>query len=187
MRLPIAGTMLVLCACASGGKSAPDQSALMHEHVEYTRIVTPNGIIQIDWERTFDDTKLLVTVDKAWAAIPAVFGELGIEPGVVDAKQHVFGNAGEKFRGRLGQKRLSHYFDCGSMAGISNADNYDVVVRVISQVVPTAGGLSMLRTQVEGTARATAVSSTTVRCASTGQLEARIANMLSEQASRAGD
>lgn len=57
-------------------------------------------------------------VDRAFAAYPAVFGELGIEPGIVDAKQHVFGNAGIKMRNSLGRQRLSKYLDCGMTAGM---------------------------------------------------------------------
>lgn len=152
-----------------------------------TRVETPSGVIQIDWhrERTYDQTNLLVDVDHAWAAVPAVFGELGIEPTLVDSKQHVFGNAGANYRRRLGSQRMSRYFDCGSTAGISNADDYDVLVRVITQIIPAEGGLSALRTQAEATAHANATSGQVVRCASTGALEERIAHMVSDQAQRA--
>jgi hypothetical protein len=160
----------------------------MQQRIEMTRVETPNGIIQIDWhrERTYDQTSLLVNVEKAWAAVPAVFGELGIEPTFVDSKQHVFGNAGANYRRRLGSQRMSRYFDCGSTAGISNADDYDLLVRVITQIIPAEGGLSTLRTQVEATGHATATSGQVVRCASTGALEERIAHMVSDQAVRAG-
>ena len=124
-------------------------------------------------------------LDKAWAAIPTVFGELGIDPNVVDSKQHVFGNAGTSYRRRLGSQRLSHYFDCGITAGIANADEYDLTVRVITQVIPADAGLSALRSQIDATGRATATSGQVVRCASTGALEERIAHMVADQAARA--
>ena len=54
-------------------------------------------------------------------------------------------------RGKLGTQRLSHYFDCGATAGISNADQYDILIRVITQIIPAEAGLSALRTQVEAT------------------------------------
>lgn len=153
-----------------------------------TRVETPQGVIQIDWhrERTYDETKLLVGVDKAWAAIPTVFGELGIDPNVIDSKQHVYGNAGTNYRRRIGTQRLSRYFDCGTTAGIANADDYDILVRVITQIIPAEGDLSALRTQIEATGHATAVSGQVVRCASTGALEERIAHMVGDQAARAG-
>jgi len=190
MRVSFVGIALVLCACASGGgaKSESGDTPMRQQRLEYTRIETPGGPIEIDWEheRTFDETSLLVNVDKAWAAVPTVFGELGIAPGVIDSKQHVFGNAGATFRREMGRQRLSKYFDCGSTAGMSNSDTYDLNVRVISQIIPQGDGLSALRTQAEATAHANAVSGQSVRCASTGELERRIATMVSEQASRAG-
>lgn len=189
MRVPFIATALVLSACASGGSSgSTSESPVMQHREEYTRVETPNGAIEIDWERerTFDETTLLVSVDKAWAALPAAFGELGIEPGIMDAKQHVFGNAGANFRREMGRQRLSKYFDCGATAGMSNSDTYDLNIRVISQIVPADQGLSKLRTQAEATAHANALSGQSVRCASTGELERRIANMVSAQAQRAG-
>jgi hypothetical protein len=188
MRLSMCAVAVVLCACASGGgnKSSND-TPLIQEQSEMTRVETPSGILQIDWhrERTYDETKLLVSVDKAWAALPTVFGELGIEPNVVDSRQHVFGNAGTTHRGKLGTQRLSHYFECGTTAGIANADQYDILIRVITQIIPADAGLSALRTQVEATGHANATSGQVVRCATTGALEERIAHMLSEQAVRA--
>jgi hypothetical protein len=188
MRVPFIATALVLCACASGSGGSSNETPMMQQRLEYTRIETPSGPIEIDWERerTFDETKLLVSVDKAWAALPAAFGELGIEPGILDSKQHVFGNAGSTFRREMGRQRLSKYFDCGSTAGMSNSDTYDVVVRVISQIIPAGEGLSSLRTQAEATAHANAVAGQQVRCASTGELERRIASMVSAQALRSG-
>jgi hypothetical protein len=182
-------TLFMLCACASGGgKSESTESPAMQQRVEMTRVETPSGVIQIEWhrERIYDETKLLVDVDKAWAAVPAVFGELGIAPSLVDSRQHVFGNAGANYRRALGGQRMSHYFDCGATAGISNADDYDLLIRVITQIIPAEGGLSALRTQVEATGHASAISGQVVRCASTGALEARIAHMISDQAVRAG-
>ena len=191
MRFTSLAGLLVLCACASGGSSSTKEkssdSPLLQQRVQSTRIETPGGVIQIDWheQRTYDETKLLVGVDKAWAAVPAVYGEIGIEPTLVDSKQHVFGNAGANYRRRLGAQRMSRYFDCGSTAGISNADDYDLLIRVITQIIPAEGGLSAVRTQVEATGHASATSGQVVRCASTGALEERIAHMVSDQAVRA--
>jgi hypothetical protein len=191
MRVPYIATTLVLCACASGGSSGASSAntPMNQSRIEYTRVDTPNGPIEIDWQResTYDETKLLVSVDKAWSALPAAFGELGIEPGILDSKQHVFGNAGMTFRREMGRQRLSKYFDCGSTAGMSNSDTYDLLVRVISQIVPGDEGLAKLRTQAEATAHANAVSGQAVRCASTGELERRIASMVSAQALKVGN
>lgn len=186
MRTSLVATTILLCACSTGS-GATSEAPDLRGTSQITRVETPGGApIEIDWEHqhTFEETKLLVGVDKAWAAYPTVFGELGIPPGIVDEKQHVFGNAGVKMRSSLGRQRLSKYLDCGSTAGMSNADTYDVLVRVVSQVVPADAGLASLRTQVEATAHANAESGATVRCVSTGALEGRIAHMLSELTSK---
>jgi hypothetical protein len=188
MRVPMFAALFVLCACASGGsKGSNNDSPIMQQQSEMTRLETPNGVIQIDWhrDRTYEETKLLVGVDRAWAAIPTVFGELGINPNVVDSKLHVFGNAGASLRRSLGGQRMSRYFDCGATAGISNADDYDLLVRVITQIIPAEAGLSALRSQVEATGHANATSGQVVRCSSTGALEERIAHMVADQAVRA--
>jgi hypothetical protein len=189
MRIPMFAMSFLLCACASGGSNNGRTDApILQEAVEMTRVETPQGVIQIDWHRarTYETTQLVVGVDKAWAAVPTVFGELGIDPNIIDSKQHVFGNAGTNFRSKLGNQRLSHYFDCGSTTGISNADQYDIHVRVITQIVPAQAGLSALRSQVEATGHSIATSGQVVRCASTGALEERIAHMVADQATRAG-
>jgi hypothetical protein len=184
--LMVATILLCACSSASGGKTASTESPDLHSTKQFTRVETPGGMIEIDWEHqhTYEETKLLVGVDKAWAAYPAVFGELGIAPGVVDQKQHVFGNAGFKMRSSLGGQRLSRYFECGATAGMANADTYDMIIRVVSQVVPADAGLASLRTQVEASAHSAGDSGPSVRCVSTGALEARIAHMMSELAAK---
>jgi hypothetical protein len=187
-RISLVAATMLLCACssASSGKSASSESPDLRSSEQLTRIETPGGNITIDWEHqhTYDEQKLLVGVDKAWAQYPTVFGELGIPTGLVDQKQHVFGNAGVKVRGSLGKQRLSTYLECGKVAGMSNSDTYDVVIRVVSQVVPADAGLASIRTQVEGSAHSSGDSGPSVRCVSTGALEARIAHMMSELAAK---
>ena len=187
-RMSLVAVTMLLCACssASGGKTASSESPDLRSSDQFTRVETPTGPVEIDWvlHHTYEETKLLVGVDKAWSAYPTVFGELGIPPGIVDQKQHVFGNQGVKVRGSLARQRLSRYLECGTTAGLPNADTYDVLVRVVSQVIPADAGLASLRTQVEGSAHSSGDSGSNVRCVSTGALEARIAHMMSELAAK---
>jgi hypothetical protein len=187
-RISLAAAAL-LCACSSGSNGAQASTAeapALRASEGITRVDSPVGNLVIDWQhqRTYEETKLLVGVDKAWSEFPTVFGELGIPTGLADPKQHVFGNAGVKVRGSLGGQRMSKYLDCGATAGMSNSDTYDVIVRVVSQVIPADAGLASLRTQVEGSAHASGDSGMNVRCISTGALEARIAHMMSELAAK---
>jgi hypothetical protein len=190
-RISLVAVTAVLCACSSGGANthaATTEAPDLRSSSQLTQIQTPGGggMITIDWEHqhTYEETKLLVGPDKAWSQFPTVFGELGIPTGLVDQQQHVFGNYGVKVRGSLGRQRLSKYLECGSTAGMSNADTYDVVIRVVSQVVPADAGLASLRTQVEGSAHSSGDTGPSVRCVSTGALEARIAHKMSELAAK---
>lgn len=154
-----------------------------HEE-EITHIAFEGSSIDIAWtrDRGVSEHKLLIPADQAWAAFPTVFGELGIDPNVIISKDMVFGNAGAMYRHQIAKERLSHFFDCGQMLGVSTADTYDMWVRVIAQVLPADGGLSKLRVEVEATAKATDRPGGSVRCQSNGRLEQRIAKMLQEGA-----
>ncbi len=84
----------------------------------------------------------------------------------------------------LATKRLSHYFDCGNMLGVSTADTYEVWVRVVSQILPLDGNLSTVRTQVEATARASDLPGGSVQCSGNGLLEHRIEELLVKEAAK---
>ena len=156
-----------------------------HEE-EVTHLTFAGTNMDIRWTRDHDvsEQNLLIPADVAWAAFPRVFGELGLDPNLIDSKQMIFGNAGAVYRHQIAKERISHYFDCGAMLGVSTADTYDVHIRVISQVVPADGGLSKIRTETEASAIATDRPGGGVRCASNGRFEARIAKMISAEAGK---
>lgn len=153
-----------------------------HE-TEVTHIALEGMSFDIAWtrDRGVSEHKLLIPADKAWAAFPVVFGELGIDPNVIFTKDMVFGNAGATYRHQLAKERLSHFFDCGQMLGVSTADTYEMWVRIIAQVLPADGGLSKLRVEVQSTAKASDRPGGSVRCETTGRLEQKIANMIQEE------
>ncbi|MEO8879913.1 MAG: hypothetical protein ABI446_05905 [Gemmatimonadaceae bacterium] len=103
---------------------------------------------------------------------------------MIDTKQMIFGNAGTNFRHTIAKQRISHYFDCSNMIGISTADSYDIRIRVISQVVAADGGFSKVRMEVQAKATAADRPGGSVRCSSNGLLESRIAKMLAEAAAK---
>jgi hypothetical protein len=179
-----AAVALVLCAAATSALAQGSVTpGTMHDE-EVTHIAFEGSSLDIAWtrDRGVSEHKLLIPADQAYAAFPTVLGELGIEPNVVVTKDMVFGNAGATYRHTLAKERLSHYFDCGSMLGVSTADTYEMWIRIIAQVVPADGGLSKVRVEVVATAKATDRPGGNVRCESNGRLEQRIAKMLQEGA-----
>jgi hypothetical protein len=153
-----------------------------------THVDFDGGSLDLAWtrDRGVIQHDLDVPADVAWAAFPTVFGEFGIDPNVIDSKQLLFGSAGATYRHRIAKQRLSHFFDCGSIMGVSTADTYDVWIRVIAQVLPMEHGLSIVRTEVEASAKATDMPGGSVPCSSNGVLESRIAKRLAEVAAKAG-
>ncbi|MEP7085795.1 MAG: hypothetical protein ABI884_00555 [Gemmatimonadota bacterium] len=179
------GIALLLCsavisASAQGGDVAP---TVAHEE-EVTHISFEGSTMDIAWtrDRGVSEHKLLIPADRAYAAFPTVFGELGIDPNIIFTKEMLFGNAGATYRHTIAKERLSHYFDCGQMLGVSTADTYEMWIRIIAQVVPADGGLSKVRVEVQANAKASDRPGGSVRCQSNGRLEQRMAKLLQEAA-----
>jgi hypothetical protein len=175
-------TSCVSISAAAQATAVPPKGT---EEPEVTHINFENSTLDVAWTRDQHVTERTIEVpsNTAWSAYPAAFGDLGIDPNIIDSDQMIFGSAGNH-RHTLAKKRLSHYFDCGTMLGVSSADSYEIWVRVISQILPIDGRLSTLRTQVEATARAGDRPGETVRCSSTGLLESQIAKLVVEEAAK---
>jgi hypothetical protein len=117
--------------------------------------------------------------DQVWAALPDVFKEVGLDQaGVLDEAARVYGTQPSSVRRRLAGVPLSRLLDCGSRAGIPNADSYSVTVSVRTQVQPDGAEGSFLRTDVEAHGRATGTSDVSVRCGTTNELERRIERLV---------
>lgn len=123
-----------------------------------------------------------VPIDRAWAAMPAVYSELGIDFKTLDHTQRVIGNDALRARRQLGKLPLSRYFSCGGDGGRDNADSYDVTMSVRTQLVPDGAAGTTVATAVQATARSRLFSSAEVACTSTQRLEDSIAKLLQEKA-----
>jgi hypothetical protein len=184
----LTGTALFCCVCATAAAQQGNAAPTVAREQEVTHVNLEGVSFDLAWtrDRGVVEHDLTVPADAAWSAFPTVFAELGIDPNVIDSKQLLFGNAGAIYRHRLANQRLSRFFDCGNMIGVSTADTYEVWVRVIAQVLPMERGLSIVRTEVEASAKATDRPGGSVPCSSNGVLEARIAKRLVEVAAKAG-
>jgi hypothetical protein len=183
----VIASILILSSCisvaAAAQKSGPPPKP--SDEPEVTHINFEGSTLDIAWTRDhhISEKTLEVPSNTAWSAYPAAFADLGLDPNIIDSGQMVFGSAANH-RHTLGKTRLSHYFDCGNMLGVSTADSYEVWVRLVSQILPIDGSLSTVRTEVEATARAGDRPGETVRCSSTGALESRLAALLTEEAAK---
>lgn len=185
MRVTRLIAILASCISFAAGAQSSASPPKTSEEPEVTRISIENSAVDIAWTRDqhVSERTLEVPSNRAWSAYPATFADLGLDPNIVDSDQMIFGSAASH-RHTLAKKRLSHFFDCGNMLGVSTADSYEVWLRVISQIVPIDGSLSTVRTQVEATARASDLPGGSVRCSSNGLLESKIAALLAEEAEK---
>ncbi|MEJ7813183.1 MAG: hypothetical protein WKG32_22425 [Gemmatimonadaceae bacterium] len=121
--------------------------------------------------------------DVIWREIPAVYEELGIPLTKVDAASFVVGNEGMKVTRRLKGVPLSRFLQCGGAApGSANADTYEITLSVLSQLRPATEGETQVVTTVDAAARPVAFNATsTVACSSTGALERRLHDRLTER------
>lgn len=181
-RFPAIGVLLCVSVAAAGAQGSVPPVTYHEEEV--THISMDGSSLDIAWtrDRGVSEHKLQLPADQAYAAFPTVFGELGLAPNVIVTKDMVFGNAGALYRHTIAKERLSHFFDCGQMLGVSTADSYEMWIRIIAQVLPVDGGQSKVRVEVEATAKATDRPGGAVRCQSNGRLEQRMAKLLQETA-----
>ena len=171
MRLPmvllgLAGT----AACASSGTSgsglpAPsDRIVAMDNHGTYRTTVAPNQKVAIP-----------VAPSRAFEAVKAVYGELGIPLGVNEPATGRVGNADFWRTRKLGNEPISTYLSCGDSFTGAAADSYRIYISLVSAVRPDGKGTSELETLF--TARAQNMEGTAgdpVACGTTGRLEERI-------------
>jgi hypothetical protein len=185
MRVIASIAILSSCICVAAAAQKPSSQPKPADEPEVTHINFEGSTLDIAWTRDHHPSEktLEVSSNLAWSAYPAAFADIGLDPNIIDSQQMVFGSA-SNHRHTLGKKRLSHFFDCGNMLGVSTADSYEVWIRLISQIIPIDGSLSTVRTEVEATARAGDRPGETVRCSSTGVLESRLADMLTEEAAK---
>ena len=172
-------SLLALCACASTG-SAPEDSPARRQ----TMRVGGRAGATIVAEAVPNVTKVPYTVEEVWRVLPAVYEALEIPTALLDSKAHVISNQGSKLRQRLGKVPLSRFIECGTTQIGPNAETYDVQLSVVTRVDPDSPTGSKIATTVEAAAKPVAFSQEYSRCSSKGELETRIAEMVSQQLKR---
>ena len=131
-----------------------------------------------DARSTVFTQSLAYPVDQVWRALPAAYDSLKIPLNTLDAKTHTIGNDGFKIRQQLGRAALSTYIDCGRTQIGPNADSYEVVLTILTQVTTADNGATKISTTFESSARPIAYSQEYSKCTSRGVLEAKIMDVV---------
>ena len=168
------GVLLVVAgatACASSGSSPGSSIAMPSERIV---AVDNQGVLRTTVAPN-EKVTIPVAPSRAFAALRAVYEELGVPLGVADAATGRVGNNDFWKTRKLGNESLSTYLNCGDSFSGPAADNYRVYISLISVVRPDGAGASQLETafsanaqNMEGTA------GTRIACGTSGRLEDRI-------------
>ena len=183
--LSLIALTVAVAGCAStapAGSSAPVRDNSPTPTPSSTRVVTGSGsTLQMNTMNLDLDVKLFVTgtPDEAWAVLPGVFSELLIPVSVNDTRTRTIGNTGWKTRRSIGRVPAQRYLDCGSSGSMENAETYSLNLSIVTSVLPNPNGGAVVSTAISGTAKNPITSSSAeVRCASKGDLELRIRDMV---------
>jgi hypothetical protein len=175
---------LIAAACSSGGNQpgstpAPETTNIVHPGTLYTDAAGYN-MTTVENKTVYVAT-VLAPPDSVWQTLPGIFLELGIEPKTVNTQEKYIGNSSVSVRHTMGKSRVSKYLDCGRSNTSSTADQAEVTLSLIVQVVPEVAGQSSLHTQFSGYAMVDGSARNRIQCASTGVLEAHIADMVKDE------
>ena len=124
-------------------------------------------------------------MDRVWSAMKSAYDSIGVPVGSMDQASHTIGNSTLRVRRRLGEVAMSKYVNCGNVQGVQSADAYEVVGSVVTRLEPADGpSRTRMVTLVDFQGRPMTIAAEYTRCTTTGQLEKRIAELVSAQLKR---
>lgn len=167
MRTQILFVLISAASCAS----SPSRTPASEVRTGTIGMTTATSVSNVN-------TTVAYSVDRVWRVLPGAYSSLGIPIQMLDPKAHQVGNEGFKTRRVLGTTPLSRYIDCGLTQIGPNADSYDVVLTILSQLQSAPNGGTTIVTTVESSARPATYSQEYSRCSSKGVLEARLTDSL---------
>lgn len=183
-RLPVL-VLALGAACGGGAGNSPTPQVTPAGRPATERIVTTSGAsMNINTMNIDTDVRLVSTGTPAqvFAVLPQVYEDLGIPISVNDGASKSVGNSGWRTRRSIGKVPMYRYLDCGSSGTIENAETYNINMSVITTVRPNPSGGSIVSTAITAVGRNPVTSSSQdVRCASKGDLEIRIRDMVQKR------
>jgi hypothetical protein len=118
---------------------------------------------------------LEASIDRVWAALPAVYAQMGIKVTYRDSTAYALGN--RRFTDRQAAGRaVADLVRCGHQgAGPSAVSGHRITLSIVTSLRAEARDRTTLVTAIRGTAEPVEGTSTSrVRCVSNGDLESRV-------------
>jgi len=135
-------------------------------------------LVELRHQPDVGETTVPASLRAVWGVLPGVFEQLEIELSVFDAANAVIGNRGYRARTVEGE-RMSRWLDCGRGPVRPYADEYQVTLTVMVQLLSADNG-TVVRTTVDAYARGRDSGGSGVHCISWGSLERRIPELVME-------
>lgn len=171
----IACLPLMIAACAPAASTEPAEAP----RVEMRRAESTIAGAKVAHESMMAPQSLAMPRAQAWTGVRAAFETMGLKANGVDEAAGILSTGNFTANGRLKGGRLSRYLACGSNHGLENADSYEVEMIVSTQVAAAGDASTTLATTVQGWAKPRGTGgSNRITCNSTGQLEARLAELV---------
>jgi hypothetical protein len=117
------------------------------------------------------------TPEATWKTLVVTFHDLNLPITALDSTRRSISSSVARAPRTIGGKSLHDYLDCGNGISGPRVDSHDVAYKLVS-VVEQAGDSTSIRTSFVGKAETRGgTSSPPVACATTGRLEARLAQL----------
>jgi len=124
------------------------------------------------------------TMDRTFGALHATYDSLSLPVATLDPATHTIASPTLRLRRRLGETALSKYINCGNTQGGQSADSYEIQLTVQTVLQAVDAGTTRVLSTVSAQGRPITLAGEYTHCASTGNLERRIADLLSAQLNR---
>jgi hypothetical protein len=170
--------VLLVTACAVSDPASRDPT------VERTT-VDPMGSGQVITLRqdVSDGISILPhNVQSLWTVLPAVYRQVGIEPGHVDAARNALGNLDFAAIRHLGGIPLSRLVRCGlTSLGLPRENTSRINLSVVTNLSTVPEERTRVQTRVQASSRNAGTGSGPIECTSTGTLERLISEALEQR------
>lgn len=142
------------------------------------------GALTINPDNAAATSRISAPVDAVWRILPAAFDSVGIPLSLIDPARRQVGSEGFKIRQKLGDARLSRYFECGTTQVGPNADSYELFITVLAQLEPEGTGQTKLTILATAAAKPMQFAQDYSRCSSKSALEKRMSDIVAASVRR---
>lgn len=173
----------VTAACASSGSGPEGTTRSGPGTVAIAGSGGPNMVVETYTPVAQSEHAVAAREVEIWPHLQSIFDQLEIEVTEVNASQRIMGNP--RFRPRrIEGERLSTYVECGRDHAGAYADQHEVWLTFMVQLLRGPDGGTNVATLLTGTAQPRSVSASALPCESKQVLEPRLVALINERLGR---